>query len=275
MISLSQLKIDVKKFNVNSMKEYREKRQENWPSSPNIYYKDEWVSWNDLFGKEKVEFISISQLKIEIEKCKINSQREYDQNRKTNWPSNPDVYYKDEWVSWNDLFGKKKVEFISLPELKEEIKKYNVKNFREYKKNRRNNWPSAPNVYYKDEWVSWNDLFEKEKELISLSQLKIDVKKFNVNSMKEYHEKRQENWPSAPNVYYKDEWVSWNDLFGKEKVEFISLSQLKIDVKKFNVNSMKEYRDKRQENWPSAPNVYYKDEWVSWNDLFGKTLVAA
>jgi len=223
------------------------------------------------------KFLSLSQLKLEVKKYKINSQREYKKNRRNNWPSKPYEYYKDEWISWNDLFGKEeKVEFLSLSQLKLEVKKYNINSQKEYRKNRRKNWPSAPDVYYKDEWISWPNLFGRngrKKEFLSLSQLKLEVKKYNISSKTEYNKNRKNNWPSRPDKYYKDEWISWNDLFGKEekeKVEFLSLSQLKLEVKKYNINSEKEYRKNRRKNWPSAPDEYYKDEWISWNDLFGR-----
>ena len=50
---------------------------------------------------------------------------------------------------------------------------------------------------------------------LSLSQLKLDVKKYKINSQKEYHKNRRNNWPSAPHEHYKDEWISWPDLFGR------------------------------------------------------------
>ena len=108
-ISLSQLKIEVKKADIYSSYQYKKYRKKNrkkhWPSNPNSFYK-EWINWNDLFGKEKVEYVSLSQLKIEVKKAKINSQRQYSKNRKKHWPSHPGKYYKDEWISWSDLFGK-------------------------------------------------------------------------------------------------------------------------------------------------------------------------
>ena len=53
------------------------------------------------------------------------------------------------------------------------------------------------------------------KKLLSLSQLKLEVKKYNINTYTEYKKNRKNNWPSAPDSYYKDEWISWPNLFGR------------------------------------------------------------
>jgi glutaredoxin-related protein len=79
-------------------------------------------------------------------------------------------------------------------------------------------------------------------------------------------------WPSAPNGYYGDEWISWNDLFGGKKPKYITLRQLKKAVKKEGIYLYIRYHEKvkKHPDWPCNPNVYYGDEWVSWPHLFGK-----
>jgi hypothetical protein len=118
-LTLAQLKKEVKKAKVDSKTKYRISRKlhKSWPSNPNRY--EGWVSWQDLFGREgtgagrprNTQALKYSKLRRVVKREKISSQRHYDKAQKKHspaWPSNPDRYYGEEWVSWWDFLGKKK-----------------------------------------------------------------------------------------------------------------------------------------------------------------------
>jgi len=211
-ISLDQLTIEVQKAGIKSRREYYQKRKPCWPSKPEQHYKNEWIDWYDLFGRIKTERISLKKLRVEVKKAGIEGQIEYRQKRKPSWPSNPRKYYKDEWINWYDLFGKKKID-ISLKQLKKDAEKAGIKSQKEYKQKRKPNWPSNPDQYYQVNWTNWRDFLGKKK--IHLKQLKKEVKKEGIKSQKEYESKRKSHWPSDPNQYCKDEWIDWYDFLGK------------------------------------------------------------
>ena len=169
---------EVKKQGVTTHKQYIAIRKDNpsinWPSNPNLTYPD-WVSWVDLFGKEKKKFISLVELKEAIKKRGINSIRQYKKILKAEpnlpWPTSPYRTYTD-WKSQQDLFGReKRVFFEFLDELKDSVRKNKINSQREYRELRNKDlnlpWPSDPNRIYPD-WKSWPDLFGKE-QYISLS----------------------------------------------------------------------------------------------------------
>jgi hypothetical protein len=211
------------------------------------------------------EYISLDQLRIEVQKSGIKNRTEYQQKRKPRWHSVPSKYYKDEWISWRDLFGNN---YISLKKFRIEVQKMEIKNRTEYQHKRKPHWPSAPRDVYKGEWIDWYDLLGKTKVDISFRQLKIEVQKMRIKNGTEYKQKRKPNWPSTPDKHYKGEWIDWYDLLGKTKVD-ISFRQLKIEVQKIKIKNRTEYQQKRKPNWPSNPDKHYKEKWTDWYDLFG------
>lgn len=162
-ISFSKLKKEVRSYNIKNKFEYTNNLKPHWPASPDCLkqYENDWTNWYDFLGKEKTKFVSYKQCKEQVARLGIESIEEYKQKRKKNWPCNPQSTYKDEWVDWFDFFGKKRIEFLSFEELKKQIKG-KIKGQRHYKKTRKDNWPSNPNVYYK-EWKNWHDFLGIEK----------------------------------------------------------------------------------------------------------------
>ena len=265
-LKYNELRKEVKHCGINKICEYMEKRKSNWPSNPDRHYK-EWVNWPHLFGREKIEFLKYNELRKEAKHCGINNMYEYMEKRKSNWPSNPHQHYK-EWIDWLHFFGREKTKLLKYNEIRKEIKKYNINSKKEYLEKRKSNWPRRPDRHYK-EWFDWYHLFGREKtKFLKYNELRKEVKKHNINSQKEYLEKRKSNWPSNPQKYYK-EWIDWLHLFGREKTKFLKYNELRKEVKKYNINSQKEYLEKRKSNWPSKPYRHYK-EWIDWHHFLGK-----
>jgi hypothetical protein len=195
----------------------------------------------ELFNFDKKPFLSLKDLKSELEKYKINSQRNYKKYRKEknkkNWPSNPNRYYK---ISYRELFDKEKIKLLSLKDLKLELKKYKIDNVLKYKKYRKEknkkDWPSTPNRTYK---IFWRELFNKNP-FLSLKDLKYDIKKYKIDNALKYKKYRKEknktDWPSNPDRAYK---IFWRELFDKEH---LPLKDLKSELEKYKIDKVSKYK---------------------------------
>lgn len=167
---------------------------------------------------------------------------------------------------------------LSLAELRGRCRDLGITTCTEYKKQYDliPGAPSNPNLFYSD-WVSWPDLFgQGVKSVISLDQLKKEVRSRGITSSTEY-KKRYQEIPGAPSRPYKvyAEWVSFYDLFGRNQPHFTTFTQLKKAVKRLKITSIREYQSKYTEipGAPSNPQVVYVDEWVNYHDFFGRASV--
>jgi glutaredoxin-related protein len=223
-----------------------------------------------LGRKLGINYVSYEELRKLMKEHGVNSEAKYKKFRKGNWPSSPARFYKEEWISWPHLFGKEKIKYLSYVDLRKEVKKYKLKNREEYKSNRKPNWPSTPNIFYKKEWSGWSHLLGTIIEYLSYDELRKDVKKYGVDSQGKYRNKenRKSNWPGSPDSFY-EEWVSWPHLFGREEKDFLSIKELKKEVFICGIKSKEQYLANRKHNWPSSPKLIYSD-WKGWADLFGR-----
>lgn len=160
--------------------------------------------------------------------------------------------------------------FLNWQEIRKDLKKHNVKNMLQYRKNRKGNWPSNPDKYYKKYWKGSRHFFTgvifPEWDVFCKQ-----VRKEKIKFISEYNRKIRKNWPRCPNEVYK-EWKNWHHLFhGKDKDDWLDFSELHKQVLKMNFKSYKEYRKHRKPNWPSHPITVYK-EFNGWpHFLQGKT----
>ena len=221
------------------------------------------------------DFLSYEDLKIAVKKAGIFSCEKYKKQYKDfkGWPSNPNIVYKKEWKGWRIFFGK--VEFPSYRTLKIAVKKAGIFSYTQYYKQYKkfDSWPASPDKFYKKEWKSWLNFFDREKRgFLSYEDFKIAVKKAGIFSCEKYKKqyKKFKGWPSNPNIVYKKEWKSWPNFFDRER-DFLSYADLKIAVKKAGVFSPAQYRKQYKDfdGWPSNPNHSY-EEWKSWPDFFDK-----
>lgn len=85
------------------------KQHPGWPSSPNVYYGDQWQGWEKFFGKEKKEFLPFEQFVSELKVEHIANFHQYKKVYKKHigWPSRPEISYKDQWPGWPAFLGKK------------------------------------------------------------------------------------------------------------------------------------------------------------------------
>ena len=90
-------------------------RPENFPSTPNRTYKDQWTSWGHFLGtkntsRKKRKWMSFEDAKTFIQNQGIRTSTEFQKwsssgQRPENFPSNPYETYKDQWTGWGDFLS--------------------------------------------------------------------------------------------------------------------------------------------------------------------------
>jgi len=152
-------KIDQRKKYERIQKKYR-----NWVSIPHDYY-DEWVSWDVFLGNDTIIFLTLKELKEEVNQIKsINSGESYrkEQKKHKNWIYNPAQL--NDWVSWFHFLENEKPTFLLYEEHIKEIKeiKYVVsRRTYEIERGKHDDWVSSPCRKFKNEWISWKVFLSK------------------------------------------------------------------------------------------------------------------
>ena len=111
----------VRTLKLKNTKEWKEycksgRKPNNIPSSPENTYDDLWEGWIDFLGSKylkprnnKENILKFKIAKIKIKKIGVNTSREYRKiayKKIKNLPSNPNIFYKDQWKGWADFLGK-------------------------------------------------------------------------------------------------------------------------------------------------------------------------
>lgn len=214
-LSFGDCRKELIKNKIKSQKEYREKRKNNWPPSPEHTYKNKWKGWRHFCGKP--EFLSFENCKKELIKNKINNQKEYFQFRKLknkqSWPSLPSQFFKNKWKGWLDFLGKPKKEpYLTFDMCQKDIIKNKVRSHEHYLEIRKPRWPLCPEYTYRSQWKGWKDF--RGRKSISLHELKKEVKISKIKTSREYSKKKKLHWPPRPDYTYKNAWKGW-ELFLK------------------------------------------------------------
>ncbi len=216
-IPFEKLKQEVIAENIASSADYKSKYKlhKGWPSEPHIVYK-EWSGWHEFLDKEKIDFLSLTDLKRGVRKVGVKTYDQYHAERKKHkgWPSYPEKYYKNEWVGWRDLLGTE----LTFARLQSEVRAANVQSHGEYQEKRNKDfphWPFNPRNVFIDEWPGWGKFFDREK--LAFTDLQKEVRQAGIKGknhyMKEY--KNHKGWPSDPGQRYTD-WRGWPSFLGKE-----------------------------------------------------------
>lgn len=188
-LSLSEARSFVRNLNFPSSVAYKvwaftDKRPQNIPVAPEKVYAD-WKGWIDYLGKAKAAkqrrrrptkdmvYMSYKEASEIVKPLALKSVNEFkiwasSDARPEHFPSNPDVFYKEEWKGYKEFLGKEEIPFMSFSEYKALIKPLEIKtemNFRSWAKStaRPMNAPSNPDKFYKDEWKGWPDFLNKSR----------------------------------------------------------------------------------------------------------------
>jgi hypothetical protein len=87
------------------------KRPDNIPAAPWITYKKEWISWYDWLGcGNNRKFCSFVKARKFARSLKLKNFNEWFKfcksgKRPFDIPTNPQMVYKEKWISWHDWFG--------------------------------------------------------------------------------------------------------------------------------------------------------------------------
>ena len=167
-----------------------------------------------------------------------------------------------------------------------------IKHFK--KTQRAYNYPSNPREIYKDEWLGWGDFLgtgnisNREKKFLSFEEAREWARNLNLSSEREWrtHLKSQEipkHIPSNPNSTYGDDWISWPNFLGYDRLtlqefydtlwDYDIASQFLISK---NITSQSKFAQfKKLPDYPKEiprnPSLVYSNfgTWVSWGDFLG------
>ena len=291
-----------------------DQRPENFPSTPNRTYKDQWTGWGDFLGTKntsrKRKQMSFESAKTFIQKKAFKTVQEFHKwsqsgQRPKNFPSSPNIFYKDQWTSWGEFLGTGNIanqnrEWMSYQEAKTFIQKQAFKTVQEFRKwsssgQRPTNFPSTPNDVYKDQWVSWDyflstgNIANRNKKWMSYQEARTFIQKQAFKTVQEFRKwsssgQKPENFPSHPNSAYKDQWTDWGDFLGTGTIahnnkEWMSYQEAKTFIQNLIITSKEQFQKwsksgQKPENFPSHPDRTYKDQWTSWGDFLSTGTIA-
>ena len=243
------------------------------------------------------EWMSFNEAKILIRRLRIRSQSEFNRWRKSrirphNFPPNPHIIYKKDWISLGEFLGITKIRTItsgwmSFHQAKDFIKTQGITSVTEFNKWKKSgkkpyNFPSNPRSTYSQNWEGWDDFlginwmpFVEAKAFIQSIEITSSIE-FNQWSKSRL---RPHNFPANPNKIYKEEWKGWGDFLGtgnikNAKKEWMSFQEAKAFIQSIEITSSTEFNQWRKSglrphNFPANPERVYKKEWISWKDFLG------
>ena len=203
--------------------------------SPKSYNKNA----TPIIGNKKKNWMPFEEAQAVVQKAGIKTLAEFREwskmRRPPNFPSEPHIKYKEDWVSWPHFFGTKtydaKTEWMEFKEAQVVVQEAGIKTFVEFREwikagKKPPNFPSAPNQKYAEDWVSWRHFFGTEgqsrKKWMSFAEAQAVVQKAGIKTQAEFREwskagNRPAHFPSDPRRIYKKDWVSWYHFLGTEK----------------------------------------------------------
>jgi superfamily II DNA or RNA helicase len=217
-LTFEKIQEEVRLAGVETRDQYKQvySQYPGWPSNPNDAYKEVWPGWPKFLGKEILGFLSFTELKIEVIAANVKSSEQYkrEYGEHPGWPSNPNLTYSKEWISWPDFFENG---YLSFGELKKQVKEMGISSvdhyLKEYKKHP--GWPSTPHKKYKGEWLGWVEFLEKN---LPFNEFQRQVREQGIVSSLDYKKKYKQypKWPSMPENLYRNVWPGWPAFLGKK-----------------------------------------------------------
>lgn len=164
-------------------------------------------------------------------KGKYKNRKRYEDDPRL--PSNPNLTYAKDWVSWANFLGKEEIRRIVNPyetyiEARDVVLGMNIGSSDEYRGQKKykgkaryvedQRLPSNPDVVYAKDWVGWKEFLGKAEKYETLELAKEAVRKIPGISSANYSKKSEidDRLPSNPNVFYRKKgWRGWPDFLGK------------------------------------------------------------
>jgi very-short-patch-repair endonuclease len=212
-----------------------------------------------------MNYLSFNDARNYVRKLNLKNQKDWCswvKYNKVGIPSNPNVIYKNEWVSLSDWIGSgvesfNNREYHEYEYCKLLIKDMNFKNRSEFYFFVKNNnvdkkIPNRPDHVYKkkNKWEDWQSFLsiekipprKKSKIIISYKKAKKFVSKFKFTHQSEYLNYIEDNniefLPKRPDYVYREKWTGYLDFLGCE-----------INRKSFGEKKIKEFLDSNKINY--------------------------
>lgn len=219
------------------------------PSYPSKFYKNiGWINWGDWLGtniiaNQNKEFLVFDDARLFAHSLKLNSANQWKEycksgNKPFNIPSIPENTYKNKgWVSYADWLNTNniqsgKINYREFKKAREFVRKLKLKSNNEWNdysksKSKPNDIPATPMSTYKNKgWLNMGDWLGNNRvaygsiNYLNFEDVKIFVRKLNINSRKEWDEyclsgSKPTNIPKTLHYTYKSEWKGWDDFLGK------------------------------------------------------------
>ena len=241
---------DWKKYSQGKMSE-KDELPKNIPRSPNGFYADEWLGWNDWLGSDYLNFLPFEEAREFVRSLNLKGTEWWAYCRgelpekglkPCTIPQKPDRSYKDKgWIDWKDW----------LNEIKTSKSKHE----------------------------SWRP-FEEARKFVRVLELQ-GQREWNQYCQGKMHEKgkKPRDIPSNPNSIYADDYTTLTDWLGMPKVrwrpfeearEFARSLKLKAssDWIKYSQGKIPE-KGVRPRDIPSSPKLIYGDEYTTMADWLG------
>jgi hypothetical protein len=257
------------------------------PSHPENLYKEDWQDWPHYLGKPpKIALYEIYTLaQHATQKLKILSSSEYKKRHREDLrlPSQPEVFYKEDWQDWPHYLGKppKIALYQTYTQARNAAQKLKILSFSEYKKRYREDprLPSHPVNLYKEDWQDWPHYLGKPPKIAlyeTYIQAQHAAQELKILSSSEYNKRYPEDprLPSKPQIFYKQDWQNWEHYLGKPpKIAFYeTYTQAQHATQKLKILGSSEYKKRYLEDprLPSNPANLYKDVWQGLPHYLGK-----
>ena len=189
--------------------------------------------------ENKINFLSFDKAREYVRNLNIKSKKEWNifKNNKdfpSFLPDEPNIFYSNLWVSWEDWYGKEKIKvdyehYLTYENAKKYLKENNINNKENWKlfcnsQHFPNFLPKNPNFIYKNVgWKSWNDWFgylpfyqarEFARNLKLTSKRKWEM---YCNNELQGYSSRPKNIPENPYIYQNEGFLDFNDWLGAKK----------------------------------------------------------
>ena len=253
----------VSKIGLKNVVEYiqwwRSNRPQNIPRKPEKVYSTVWTCWGDFLGCETVignakNYVSYIEANTRVQEMGFKTATEFKEwikkERIVDIPLTPNAFYKNEWISWPTFLGNSNVHkwdknnLLPFEELKNIVRFNHITSVKEYnewyKHNKIQGVPYQPQKQYQDEWVSWGDFLgidyttQSEREFYSYDECCRIIQELNISKKDDFFEFLKTNQdkkiPGNPVSKYQDEWVSWGDFLGTNRIANQNIREYKFNL---------------------------------------------
>ena len=312
--SFDEAKKFVRTLNLKSYKEWKNYKSDipdSIPKAPDLYYKNEWVSWGDFLGSGKIAtnlriyrtFEDARKLARSLNLKNANDWRKYCKsgNKPENISSVPYITYKNEWVSWGDFLGTGNLSgkqihelFRSFENARKFVHDLDLKNTDEWKNycksgNKPDDIPKTPGCAYKNKgWKSMHDWLGIDFK--SFKNTRQFARSLNLKSMRYWQNycksgNKPDDIPTTPQTVYKKEWHGWGNFLGTRNVAstkkqfkpFENAHQFALSLNLKNIGDWKKFckSGNKPDDIPVNPFSIYKKEWHGWGNFLGTGTVSS